>query len=93
MELGFFSGLKTFFVPCLRICRAVIAVHEMPVLASGTKKTGSPRFLTTEKSNSYFYIKNYFIFVLFNIDATSKINLNKFTNCKISLFFLQNHSF
>lgn len=87
MELGFFPALKTFFIPYLRICGAVIVVDEMPVLASGTKKTGSPSFLTTGKSNGYFYVKNNLIFVLFNIDATSKINLNKLTNCKISLFF------
>jgi len=86
MELEVFSALKTFSIPCLRICRAVTAVGVMPVLASETKKTVSPSFPTTGKSNVYFYVRNYLICVLFNTDATSKTNINKLMNCKISLF-------
>lgn len=87
MELEFFSALKTFSVSFLRICRTVIAVSVMLVLASGTKNTGSPSFLATAKSSGYFYVINDLIYVLFNIDATSKITLNILMNCKISLFF------
>lgn len=57
MELEGFSALKTFSIPCLRICRAVIAGGVTPVLASGTKHTRSP-YLTTGKSNGYFYVRD-----------------------------------
>lgn len=87
MELWVFSALEAFFVLCLRTCRAVIAVDEMPVSASGTKKTGSPSFLAMGKSNGYFYVKNNLIFVLSSVDATSKLHLNKLMHCKISHFF------
>lgn len=57
------------------------------------KKDWIPEVSNQRKSNSYFYIRNYLMFVLFNTDATSKINANKGMNCKISLFFFQNYSF
>lgn len=88
MELEFFSALKTFSVSFLRICRAVIAVSVMLVLASGIKKTGSPSFLATAKSSGYFYVINDLCAIQHRCNFKNKSKyINELQNLTFFFFF------